>query len=62
MKGDNIFFLVGSEDPWQFANMRELQHPKTTQSTMHTFYMNCESCGHCMDILPPYEGQPDAIT
>lgn len=22
--GDNIFFLNGSEDPWQFAAMREI--------------------------------------
>ena len=28
--GDNIFFLNGSEDPWQFAAMREIQHPETT--------------------------------
>ena len=30
IRGDNIFFLNGSEDPWQFAAMTELQHPNTT--------------------------------
>ena len=28
--GDNIFFLNGSEDPWQYAGMRQLTHPDTT--------------------------------
>ena len=27
IKGDNIYFLNGSEDPWQFAGMTELKHP-----------------------------------
>lgn len=30
IRGDNIFFLNGSEDPWQYAAMRELRHPHTT--------------------------------
>ena len=37
--GDNIFFLNGSEDPWQYAAMRELTHPTTTQKTMSTAYI-----------------------
>ena len=32
--GDNIFFLNGSEDPWQFASMTELRHPDSTQKNM----------------------------
>lgn len=30
IRGDNIFFLNGSEDPWQFAAMTKLRHPYTT--------------------------------
>ena len=30
IKGDNIFFLNGSEDPWQYAAMRQLKHPETS--------------------------------
>mmetsp|Transcript_657 Transcript_657/g.888 ORF Transcript_657/g.888 Transcript_657/m.888 type:complete len:243 (-) Transcript_657:206-934(-) len=62
IEGDNIFFLNGSEDPWQYAAMRELRHPKTTQSTMKTAYINCDSCAHCVDFHTPSDDQPEALT
>ena len=39
IRGDNIFFLNGSEDPWQYAAMRQLRDPETTQSTMSVQYI-----------------------
>jgi hypothetical protein len=60
--GDNIFFLNGSEDPWQYAGMREIQHPDTTQKTMTAHYIECDSCAHCVDMHEPYEGQPQNLT
>lgn len=60
--GDNIFFLNGSEDPWQYAAMRELKYPKTTQKTMEAVYIECDTCGHCVDMHTPQEGQPQALT
>ena len=62
IRGDNIFFLNGSEDPWQFAAMTELQHPNTTQRTMSTAYIECDSCAHCVDFHTPEEGQDQALT
>lgn len=56
--GDNIFFLNGSEDPWQYSAMRELQHPDTTQKTMEAFFIDCDSCAHCVDFHTPEDGQP----
>ena len=62
IKGDNIFFLNGSEDPWQYAAMRQLEHPETTQKNMHVQYIQCDSCAHCGDFATPQEGQPQALT
>ena len=60
--GDNIFFLNGSEDPWQYAAMREIQHPETTQRTMQAAYIECDTCGHCVDFHTPEDNQPEALT
>lgn len=60
--GDNIYFLNGSEDPWQYAAMRQLTHPNTTQKNMYVSYINCDSCAHCADFATPEAGQPQALT
>ena len=60
--GDNIFFLNAREDPWQYAAMRKLRHPHTTQSTMKTYYIDCDTCGHVVDLYPPTKEQPQALT
>lgn len=62
IKGDNIFFLNGSEDPWQYAAMTSIKHPHTFQSTMKSILIECDSCGHCVDTHSPTEGQPEALT
>ena len=62
IEGDNIFFLNGSEDPWQYAAMRELPHPATTQKTMSVQYIQCDSCAHCVDFHTPADDQPQALT
>ena len=62
IRGDNIFFLNGSEDPWQYAAMTEIQHPETTQRTMQAAYIECDTCGHCVDFHTPVDGQPEALT
>ena len=60
--GDNIFILNAREDPWQYASMRKLRHPNTTQSTMKTHYIDCDTCGHVVDLYPPQKDQPQALT
>ena len=60
--GDNIFFLNGSEDPWQYAAMRQLKHPDTTQKTMTSHYIECDTCAHCVDFHTPTDDQPEALT
>ena len=62
IKGDNIFFLNGSEDPWQYAAMREVSHPDTSQKTMHSAYINCDSCAHCVDFHTPKDDQAESLT
>ena len=62
IRGDNIFFLNGGEDPWQFAAMRELWHPHTTQRTMHAEDIDCDTCGHCVDFHTPTKDQSQALT
>ena len=42
--------------------MRQLQHPDTTQSTMHTQYIQCDTCAHCVDFHTPTDDQPEALT
>ena len=42
--------------------MREIQHPDTTQKTMESFYIECDTCAHCVDFHTPVEGQPQALT
>ena len=47
--GKNIYFLTASEDPWQFAGMKSIQDPDT-QSEMKAWHIECEDCGHCIDL------------
>ena len=59
--GDNIFFTNGSEDPWQYAAMTEIQHPESTQKTMKAAYIECDTCGHCVDFHTPKETDPASL-
>ena len=60
--GDNIFFLNGSEDPWQFAGMTSLKHPHSSQRNMRAEWIECDTCGHCVDFQSPHDGQAKALT
>ena len=60
--GDNIYFLNGQEDPWQYAGMREIRHPTTTQKNMQASYIECDTCAHCVDFHTPTDDQPQALT
>ena len=63
IKGDNIFFLNGSEDPWHYAAMpADLPHADTYQSTMKSVWIHCDQCGHCVDFDSPVESQPANLT
>ena len=42
--------------------MTEIQHPTTTQSTMQSVYIECDTCGHCVDMNSPKAGQPENLT
>jgi hypothetical protein len=51
--GDNIVFANAIEDPWQWAGMRQIQHPTTTQINMKAILIDCNNCGHCVDLSTP---------
>ena len=42
--------------------MTQLRHPNTTQKTMGTAYIECDSCAHCVDFHTPTADQPQALT
>jgi hypothetical protein len=51
--GSNIFFLQSSQDPWQWAGVRQ-----TLNAAEQEFTVECTNCGHCSDTrgcpsLPP---------
>jgi hypothetical protein len=58
--GDNIFFVNGIEDPWQWAGMREIYNP-SIQGNMVARLVNCTDCGHCVDLGTPSPNDPQAL-
>ena len=48
--GTNIVFANAIEDPWQWAGMRQLKHADTTQKNMLALLIDCNNCGHCVDL------------
>jgi hypothetical protein len=50
--GTNIYFVNGSEDPWQHASL------PTSQSTVTQpcWRIDCDNCGHCVDLRGCPEG------
>ena len=42
--------------------MTSIKHPDSSQKNMRSIYVECETCGHCVDFQSPTEGQPVAIT
>lgn len=60
--GDNIIFANAIEDPWQWAGMREVQNPTTTQKNMVAVLINCNNCGHCVDLSTPSSADAPTLT
>ena len=60
--GDNIIFANAIEDPWQWAGMRQIQHPDTTQKNMAAVLINCNNCGHCIDLSTPSGADTPGLT
>lgn len=60
--GDNIIFANAIEDPWQWAGMRQIQHPDTTQKNMKAVLLNCNDCGHCIDLTTPAPTDTPGLT
>lgn len=48
--GENIIFFTARDDPWQYAGMKEIQHPESTQMNMTAYHVNCPDCSHCVDL------------
>jgi len=58
LKGSNIFFSQGVEDPWQWAGVREID--SESGSNMEAYVVNCTDCGHAVDFNREVEGEkPD---
>jgi Serine carboxypeptidase S28 len=60
--GNNIVFANAIEDPWQWAGMRAIQHPTTYQKNMAAFLINCNNCGHCVDLSTPSPADTPGLT
>jgi hypothetical protein len=60
--GTNIVFANAIEDPWQWAGMRQIKHPDTTQKSMLALLINCNNCGHCVDLSTPSYADTPALT
>lgn len=60
--GTNIVFANAIEDPWQWAGMRSLKHPDTTQKNMLALLIDCNNCGHCVDLSTPNGGDTPGLT
>mmetsp|Transcript_48167 Transcript_48167/g.35355 ORF Transcript_48167/g.35355 Transcript_48167/m.35355 type:complete len:90 (-) Transcript_48167:36-305(-) len=60
IKGSNIVFANAIEDPWQYAGMRSIYDPET-QSEMTAVLIDCDNCGHCVDLGTPSDSDPEAL-
>ena len=60
--GDNIVFANAIEDPWQWAGMRQLQDPNNTQKNMAAILIDCNNCGHCVDLSTPSGADTPGLT
>lgn len=51
----NIILTNGGEDPWQWAGIRE------DKGNMKAFLLECEDCGHCVELYTPSENDSDEL-
>lgn len=56
----NIVFVNAIEDPWQYAGMRKIEHPDT-QTELEAILIDCNSCGHCVDLSTPADGDTPGL-
>lgn len=57
--GDNIYFFVADEDPWKHVNIKmTMDFTDTTK----VWYINCNDCAHCVDMLPPSDNDDYNLT
>ena len=55
--GTNTFFTNGSEDPWQWATVRE-SRPELNQVARTS---DCADCGHCAELYTPKSTDPKEL-
>lgn len=60
--GNNIVFANAIEDPWQWAGMRQLTDPTGTQKNMLALLIDCNNCGHCVDLTTPAPSDTPGLT
>lgn len=57
IKGTNTFFANGSEDPWQWATVRD-SNDSLNQVARTS---ECTDCGHCAELYTPADSDPQAL-
>lgn len=54
--GENIIFLNGGDDPWQWASIKDPVNEKQVVRLI-----DCDDCGHCVDLHTPSDQDPQAL-
>ncbi len=54
-----IIFLNAAEDPWQYAGMSQ-NVPKDV--SYKSYLIDCQNCGHCIDLSTPSPNDPPILT
>ncbi len=55
-----IVFLNAGEDPWQYAGMLPSLVPEGV--TYVSYLIDCQNCGHCIDLSTPTASDPPILT
>jgi len=56
-KTTNVVYLNGSQDPWQWAGVRESPNPET----LPAYILNGPSIGHCHDLRKETPSEPESV-
>ena len=54
LRTTNLILTIGCEDPWQRAAKN------TTSGSMTVIYVDCDDCGHCIDLYNDNSTNPEA--
>jgi len=57
---DNIYFFNAREDPWQYAGMEKLSTSQQANNMGYS-YIDCQDCGHCIDLHAPSPNDPQVL-